>query len=892
MKRVIAWIAIAIIAAMFASKIEQVLVYSETAMLPPQAESYKAKQIIEKEFPSLNNKTMLMVVMNVNVTSKEAMDWYFKWKNETGINASSFYDIWKKFADKLPSMGEGMSKMVNGINKGFGGYWMATDMIHLIMLTNGLYYENLTQALQDFEIYTAGTQLSKFKNIAKALWEYVHEKKVDPNTLDDSVLSCIAKHQLYAKLTNSYAKTYLCCLACTLSPKLKGVQLWLTYGLDPNTLHKKIMEYINATTPAAIKCFAKKSFADKLPPDVVATVIIDAWKGEKVKDPYKLALKALFHSKDLEKIVKYLMISKDWKATNINMFNVSYEEAVKAKEEALKLGKGIVKKAYLLGGSVIDKEMREANVKDAERVQELSHVLVLLVLFGLTRSIVASLIPFLVVGIGVVVGMALAYFIGHLFPIYQMARTLMITTGLGLGMDYSIFILSRFKEEISKGKDPHEAAKLAAKRAGHAVGISALAASMGFASLMLSGTLMLNSMGMTIPLTVLATAAASITMLPEILAVLGGKKWFWWPGGKGKKPSHEMASPRRGAVIAIFLITLIVTAVSLYYYVNYKGNNDTRLFIPQGTEAYQALQVFSKEFPPGAWGPVFVVLKAPNGVNPKSCWSYIAYVSKIKEKVPSIALILDPSERMGTIKGNYAVGMIILKYQPFSAQALESVPKIRNITKAYASPCKVYVGGMPAELYDAQKLITAAFWTKVAPFAVLATMIVLAIAVRRFDPVISAAYGLVAAISWAVLLSHVISVALWGYPLYWITPLIALIATLGIGTDYNVFYITRMIEEIERAIEEGRGVISGIWTPIKAVGPVIIGLASIMASAYFGMLIAKSIGLKQMGLALGFSALLAAINAVLLNPITLTTIATIKELFKKKKVTKEEEVIE
>ena len=881
MKKVIAWIVIAIIAAFFASKLDKVLVYSSTAMLPHDAESYKAKVLIEKEFPKLQNRTTMMVVMNVNVTSPQALNWYERWKNSTDVNASSFYDAWKGIKKGLEGIYKGMGHMVNGINKAYTGYWMVTDIIHLTMTLNGLYNETEKQALNDFQLLTAGTKLSKFTNIAKALWEYVHKEKVDPNSLDESVLSCIAKHQLWNKLSNKYAKDYLCCLACNMSPKLKGVKLWLDYGFDPGTLKSKIEHYIKKYTPEGIRCFANKEFKDKLPVDIVYRVILASWKGEKINDFDQLALKALIEKTG--KIFHYMMVSKDWRAVNIILYNVSYSQALKAKEEALKTGTDVVSKVYLLGGSVIDKEMRRANVEDAERVQELSHVLVLIVLLALTRSVVASIIPFIVVGIGIVSGMALAYFIGQIVPIYQIARTLMITTGLGLGMDYSIFILSRFKEELAKGKDPHEASRIAVRRAGHAVGISALAASLGFASLMLSGTLMLNSMGLTIPLTVLATAAVSITMLPELLAVLGTKRWFWWPGGKGKKPSHEIGSPRASVVLAIFVITLIVTLVSVYLYVNYKGSNDSRLFIPKGTETYEALQAFSKEFPPGAWGPIMVYMNYYSDF----CWSYLKH--QALEKMSGIAVILDPSREMGTLKGSKALAMIITNYQPFSSKALELVPKIREAIKKYGRTCGAYVGGMPAELYDEKVLITSAFWKRVAPFAVLGTMIVLGLAVRRLGPVVSAAYGLVAAISWAVLLSHFISVSLWGYALYWITPLIALIATLGIGTDYNVFYITRMIEEIEKEVKRGGNVTGALWRPVKAVGPVILGLASIMASAYFGMIIARSIGLRQMGLALGFSALFAAINAIILNPITLSTISIIKDRMKKRA---EEEVIE
>ncbi|ALU12627.1 hypothetical protein EYM_05840 [Ignicoccus islandicus DSM 13165] len=864
MKKVLAWVAIAIIAALFAAKLDSVLVYSETAMLPPQAESYKVKEAVNRYFPDLSNRTILMVSLKYNVTDQRVADWYHQWKNETGLDASSYIDLVEKFRDALKGVYNGLGKMVKGVSKGFAGYWMVTDLVHFTMVMNGLYDLSEEEAIEMYKQVTLGTPLEKYSDIAKTLYETVKSKKLDPNSLDESQLALIAKHKLLEGLSNDYARSYTLCLGCKVIQKVKGLQLWLNYGFDPDSLKNEIDKYVNETVPEAVKCFASQKLKD-LPQDVAVELLLAAWEGRSVNldQMVNRAIEEKFGD-----MIHYLMVSKDWKTMLITIKNASYEQAIEAKRKALK--SEVVTEAYLMGGEVLNREMKEANLEDAERVQELSHVAVLLVLFAITRSVVASVIPFIVVGIGIVTGMALAYFLGQLFPIYQMAKTLMITTGLGLGMDYSIFILSRFKEELRQGVEVHEAAKIAAKRAGHAVGISALAASMGFASLALSGTLMLNSMGLTIPLVVIATAIASMTMLPELLALLGKKTWFWWPIGlkeEKRKVGETPVVPRKGIVFIAFVVVLVITIFSLYFYVNYKGSSDSRLFIPSGTEAYEALQKFSEKFPGGAWGPIQIYVERYNGF----AWKL---VKEQLLKMNGVVAVMDPNENFGTLKDGKGVGLVILKYEPFSEEALDMVPKIRNLVH---SKLNGMVGGMPAELYDTKTLVTASFWQRVTPFAIIATMAVLALAVRKVDPVISAGFGLIAAISWAVTLSHYLSVALWGYPLYWITPMVALIATLGIGTDYNVFFITRIIEEIEKK----RDYLGGVWRPLKLVGPIIFGLASIMASAYFGMLVARSIGLKQMGLALGFSALFAALNAILLNPIVLTVISSFKGSLKR-----------
>ena len=858
MKRTLAWIAVFIVALFFASQLDKVLVYSETAMLPPQAESYKARLIIDKYFKEAKNNTLLFVILKGNATDPVYEKWYFKLKNNTKVELISFYDIWNNVTKNLKELydaAKNFKGMYNGIGNGLASYWAAVDVLHYIMVMNGIYSMNETDAMNTLQALLVGTPLEKMIDVAKLLYEEVKKSNVDPTSVDEAFTLRVAYLKLYHSLNSEYAREYLKCLYKALEPKVKGLQLWAQYPMDYEGLRNALKKYIKEAEPKAVRCFAEW-FSNKINLKGAKDIILDAYYGKK-PNLKNIALKIILRKSG--DVIFSTFLSKKWTAISIRASTNDYRTAMDLKKMALEYGKGILKKVYVLGPSVISKEMQEANIKDAERVQELSHVLVLAVLFGLTRSVVATIIPFIVVGIGIVTGMALAFFIGHITPIYHLAKTLMMTTGLGLGMDYSIFILSRFKEEAHKGLGPKEAAKIAAKRAGHAVGISAIAASLGFLSLALSGTLMLNSMGITIPLTVLATAAAAITMLPEILGVIGEKKWFWWPGGlkvRGES-SSEIRAPRLGFVLLIFLVTIIITIPSLYFYITYTGSSDSRLFIPRGTEIYEALIEFSKYFPAGAWGPLYVI-----GNNNMKL---ITQVENEIKSVPHVAAVIGPNENKKLISDDHSLIIVILDVQPFSSEAMKVVKEIRELR-----PNGWLVGGTPAELLDTKVLVTKAFWEKVAPFAILATMAVLFLAVRRIIPVVSAAYGLTAAISWAVVISHILSVSLFGKALYWITPLIAFVATLGIGTDYNVFYISRVIEEIKKGTREP------FWAPLKSVAVVILGLASIMASAYFGMLIASAVGLKQMGLALGFSALFAALNAVFLNPVVMTILSVLR----------------
>ena len=864
MKRTAFWIVIAAIAALFAAQLDRVLVYSETAMLPKDAESYKVKEVVNTYFKDMANNTLLFAIFETNVTDERAWNWYWTLKNETKLNMTSIYDIWKtseKGLKKLYDASKNFKNMYEGLGEGLANLWAAVDVIHYIMVINGLYSLDKEEAVSTFQALVYGTPLENMTDVAELLYDAVASSGKDPTSVDEVFTLTVAYRKLKSGLESEYAKAYLDCLYKGLIGEVKGKKYWLDYPMDFESIKNKIMDDIKSVEPKSVRCFSNW-FAAKvgLPGDIVEEVVVSAYEGKEV-NLRGLALKLILEKEG--DIIKTLFLSKDWKATIIRLPTNDYETAKRVKEEAIKLGKGILSKAYLLGPGVLSVELQEANIEDARRVQELSHALVLVVLFLITRSIVASVIPFLVVGIGIIVGMALAYFVGLAFPIYHIAKTLMITTGLGLGMDYSIFILARFKEEATKGLSPKEAAAVAAKRAGHAVGVSALAASLGFASLALSGTLMLDSMGLTIPLVVLATAATAMTLLPEVLSKIGEKSWFWWPGRLTVREERPFEGrPRTSVLVAVFVLAIILTAYSLVFYINYKGTSDTTLFLPEGTEAYEALLEFAQRFPPGAWGPVYLVSLNCDCHN----------VLESLKHTPAVATVIMPEDVPSLKKDGINLIMVIPNSQPFSEEAMKLVEEIRHIRE---DKCCL-VGGTPAELLDTKVLVTKSFWSKVAPFAITATMLVLLVSTRRLPPVVSAAFSLVAAISWAVTLSHYLSLYAWGSPLYWITPLIAFVATLGIGTDYNVFYISRVLEELEKNVK------NAVWAPVKSAAPVILGLASIMASAYLGMLVARSVALRQMGLALGFSALFAAINATLLNPVTLSIIVLIASILKKR----------
>ncbi len=808
-KYIVLWLILLLLAIPFAISLDKVLVYSETSLVPSYAQSYKVKEFVNKYFKDYLNKGIVVVELDVPVSSKTAYKWYEDINKTFEVKTFSVFDAMKFVIKGMEGLRKGLEELDKHLALGLQGYWMLTDLLHQSLSMSFLYASSPSEFNDTFMANMEGTKLAKYLDLAWILYQKFHN---NPYNVTETQLLQIACNKLSAKLKSEMAKYYLKELCNCLISKVNE-NLWENYFGDVGGLRKAMEKYINECKESALLSMEnyimnKFNFTKEAAEIIVKSILDNTTLQEEARrlhvDLYKVAFEIL--KKKMPDRIK-LLVSKDEHSFTINVFNGNLNDVLN------KVSGSIVKDKYALGQDYFSEEIRELNIKDAERSQEFSHIFVIAAMAIILGAVAATVVPFFVIAIAIFVSMGIVYLIASRIPIYHLSKTIMITTGLGLGIDYTVYFLSRFKEEYRRTKDLDKSLEKAKHVAGHAILISGTAAALAFASLYLSNTPMLNGMGITVPITVFMTAIATVTLLPDILRLVGTKRWFWWPD----KHLPEFTASKR-TVLAIAILLIIVAIPSLMFYMNYKGTMNTMVFVPRNSKVYLSLIKFSHEFPAGAWGPIIVI-------------------GKFDKKLEGVAVTLTIS------KNGHTITLVISKYQPFDERTLMLVPKIRRM--GYE------VGGMPAELYDMRQILESAFWSRVVPFAAIAVIVILLLATRSLS-VISAIVGIIMSAAIGTTLSHWVSTTLWNEPLYWVTPFIALIAVLGVGTDYNVFFIVRALRENPESA-------------LKHAGIVIIGLAIIMASAYFGMLMAAAVGLKQMGLSLGLTVLIASLFAVFLN---------------------------
>src|SRR5437588_648379 len=216
-------------------------------------------------------------------------------------------------------------------------------------------------------------------------------------------------------------------------------------------------------------------------------------------------------------------ISLDRRAAYVNvMFKPDPDNATKLLPELEHLLQPVPDlKTSIGGGPVFYEDIQAVSERDLRRAEFLAIPFAIIALLLVFRSVVASILPALVGGGAVVVSLALIFGLGHITTLSIFVLNITTLFGLGLGVDYSLFIVSRFREELARGHSVDEAVAISIATAGRAVTFSGLTVTIGLIGLIFFRIIMLRSVGMGGVLVVMLAVLAAITLLPAALAIIG-----------------------------------------------------------------------------------------------------------------------------------------------------------------------------------------------------------------------------------------------------------------------------------------------------------------------------------------------------------------------------------
>ncbi|GAA3579068.1 MMPL family transporter [Amycolatopsis ultiminotia] len=483
---------------------------------------------------------------------------------------------------------------------------------------------------------------------------------------------------------------------------------------------------------------------------------------------------------------------------------------------------------------------------------------VLIITFG---SLLAAGIPLLTALIGVGIGMAGILLASGSMELNSNTPILALMIGLAVGIDYALFIVSRYRHELREGRAPEEAAGRAAGTAGSAVVFAGLTVIIALAGLTVVGIPFLGQMGVAAAATVAIAVLIALTLLPAILGFAGSRV----AGSrirvrrKVSEPSHgerwaRFVARHRLPVLLAALVGLAVVAIPALSMQLGLPNDSTAA--PDSTQR-KAYELTSASFGEGANGPLLVVVDTGPNHDPDALKQASAGVGRL----PDVAAVTPPRVNAA---GDTALLTVIPKSGPSSTQTEDLVAAIRAQSGPLhdATGGSLSVTGQTAANIDVSQKLSDAMLPYLGLIVGLAFLLLMLVfrsvvvplkATLGFLGSVVATFGAVVAVFQWGWLTDLLGVTSTG-PIMSMLPLLLIGVLFGLAMDYQVFLVTRMREEYVHGGDPQESMVTGF----RHGSRVVVAAALIMISVFAGFVLAESSLIQSIGFALAFGVLVDA----------------------------------
>ncbi|GAB3381608.1 MMPL family transporter [Amycolatopsis echigonensis] len=483
---------------------------------------------------------------------------------------------------------------------------------------------------------------------------------------------------------------------------------------------------------------------------------------------------------------------------------------------------------------------------------------VLIITFG---SLLAAGIPLLTALIGVGVGMAGIMLASGSLELNSNTPVLALMIGLAVGIDYALFIVSRYRHELAEGREPEEAAGRAVGTAGSAVVFAGLTVIIALAGLTVVGIPFLGQMGIAAAATVVIAVLIALTLLPAVLGFAGARvaSTKIRVRRRTEGPSHgerwaRFVARHRVPVLLTALVGLAVVAIPALSMQLGLPNDSTAA--PDTTQR-KAYDLVSKGFGEGANGPLLVVVDTGPNHNPAALKQAAADIGKL----PDVAAVTPPKVNPA---GDTALLTVIPKSGPSSTQTEDLVSAIRAQSAPLAENTggSLAVTGQTAANIDVSQKLSDAMLPYLALIVGLAFLLLMLVfrsvvvplkATLGFLGSVVATFGAVVAVFQWGWLTDLLGVASTG-PIMSMLPILLIGVLFGLAMDYQVFLVTRMREEHVHGAEPQEAMVTGF----RHGSRVVVAAALIMISVFAGFVLAESTLIQSIGFALAFGVLVDA----------------------------------
>ncbi|MGC9667150.1 MMPL family transporter [Planosporangium sp. 12N6] len=519
--------------------------------------------------------------------------------------------------------------------------------------------------------------------------------------------------------------------------------------------------------------------------------------------------------------------------------------------------------AGMTGQAAITVDNKQA-FADAEKiVTAVTLGLIVVLLLLIFRSPIAALLPLLAVGgvFGISTALIAAAGKAFDFQVGQELPTMLTVVLFGIGTDYILFLLFRYRERLRAGDAPREAIVAAVDRVGEAIFSAAFAVIAAFGALVLAALGFFTTLGPALAIGVAVMLLAALTLVPAIVALLGRR--VFWPS---KSASRTPEATRFAAVgrfvarrpVAVIVASLVLLGGLAAGALTYHPDYDPIGQLPSSTEATRAYGDLKQGFPAGALNATDVYLRADKPVDEAALGAFV-------QKLAGVPGVASPMQPKVSADGRVVDVPLVLNLEPYSGAALDLVSGPLRTAAHAAAPAgtQVLIGGQTMAFADVRDT-TNRDLALIFPVAGLLFLLILAALLRA---VLAPLYlvGLVV-LGFAATLgasAGLFQGALGKPGLAFTIPIILYLFVTAIGTDYNILVTARLREEIR----EGNPPRRAAALAIEHAGPSVAAAAVILAGTFGALLVSGVPFFAEIGFAVTLGIVLVAfVVSVLLVP--------------------------
>jgi RND superfamily putative drug exporter len=510
-------------------------------------------------------------------------------------------------------------------------------------------------------------------------------------------------------------------------------------------------------------------------------------------------------------------------------------------------------------------EVAKSDLETAEIFGIPTALVILVFVFG---ALVAAGIPLLLGIAAIIVAVGLSYAVGQQFELSTFVVNFITTMGLAVGIDYTLLIVQRVREERRRGLSRDEAIVRAGATASRAVLFSGIAVIVALCGMIIVPESIFRSMGIGAMLVVAAAVAAALTLLPAVLRLLGdrvnaipiripfigrrtGSTASFWDRTTGMVMRHPVIS-------VVASVTLLVSAAVPYATITLGWAGVSAL--PPGTQPGRAFSILSQTFPAGVISPTRIVIDAEDvdgGAIRAAADRLIATLGQDQD--------FGPAAFAANGTGDLAQITVPIEGDPQGDAAQDAVRRLRGtyIPAAFDGVAgRVLVTGNTAMGMDNTGVIsdyTVPVFAFVLGFSFIILLVVFRSIVVPIKAIImnllsvGAAYGLM-----VLVFQHGVGASLFGFGQIerietWV-PLFMFAVLFGLSMDYHVFLLTRIRERYEHTGDNAESVAYGV----RSTAGLITGAAAIMVAVFSGFAAGEMVSFQQMGFGLAVAVLLDA----------------------------------